>query len=65
MATGRLVRESEMEQSGAVMFHPEQQKWLDKMFPEVIPSPASTPAEMYFQGGARMVVQLVRSRVQR
>ena len=53
----------EMEREGRITFHPEQLKWLERMFPEVIPNPASTPAEMYFQGGSRRVVAAVRAKV--
>lgn len=44
-------------------FHPEQLKWLEKMFPEVIPTPDSTPSQMYWRGGTRAVLDVVRSRV--
>lgn len=56
-------RTVEMEREGKISFHPEQLKWLERMFPEVIPNPSSTPAEMYFNGGSRRVVEAVRSKV--
>lgn len=48
-----------------VHFHPEQIKWLEKMFPEILHTPNSTPAEMYYSSGMRRVVEAVRSKVQR
>ena len=52
-------------QAERVHFHPEQLKWLEKMFPEILHSPNSTPAEMYYSSGIRRVVEAVRSKVQR
>lgn len=46
-----------------VAFHPEQLRWLEQMFPEVVPLPTSTPAEMYYRGGQRAVLAAVRAKV--
>jgi len=48
-----------------IHFHVEQLKWLEKMFPEIIHTPNSTPAEMYYSSGARRVLEAVRARVSR
>jgi hypothetical protein len=47
-----------------IRFHPEQLKWLEGMFPEIIASPTSTAAEMYFNAGMRRVIAVVRNKVQ-
>lgn len=47
-----------------ITFHREQVAWLERMFPEIIASPTSTPAEMYVQAGMRRVVKAVKERVQ-
>lgn len=52
-------------QAERVHFHPEQVKWLEKVFPEILHTPNSTPAEMYYSSGMRRVVEAIRSKVQR
>ena len=47
-----------------IRFHPEQLQWLESMFPEIIASPTSTAAEMYFNAGMRRVIAVVRNKVQ-
>ena len=49
----------------SIYFHPEQIKWLERMFPEILHSPSATPAEMYYSSGTRRVVQAVKEKVQR
>jgi len=55
----RMVRDEDR-----VSFHPEQLRWLESMFPEVVATPESTPAEMYFRAGTRTVITAVRAKVQ-
>lgn len=57
--SSRMVRDEDR-----IRFHPEQLKWLESMFPEIIASPTSTAAEMYFNAGMRRVVAVVRNKVQ-
>lgn len=46
-----------------ITFHPEQVRWLEELFPEIVHTPNRTPAEMYHQGGIRTVVLAVRSKM--
>lgn len=48
-----------------ISFHPEQLKWLEKMFPEHIATPSSTVPEMYWRGGTRAVLDAVRSNIRK
>lgn len=45
-----------------VMFHHEQVKYLEKMFPERVHTPKNTPEEMYYYAGVRAVVAFIRER---
>lgn len=58
-----LIEQVQMERDGKVYFHPEQLKWLEKQFPEVVHSPSSTPEEMYFHSGTRRVIHTIKSKL--
>jgi len=60
----RAVLQAEQERTGRVYFHQEQIQWIEKMFPEPLHTPASTPAEMYYQSGIRRVVAVMKDKVQ-
>ncbi len=59
------VRNVEMDRDGKVSFHPEQVRWLERMFPEVVHSPSNTPEEMYYHAGTRRVVLVIKCKVQK
>lgn len=46
-----------------IMFHPEQLKWLEKMFPEIIPRPTDTVQELMYRGGQRTVLEVIRGKL--
>jgi hypothetical protein len=45
-----------------VAFHPEQIKYLEKIFPEVVLGPTSTEAELRYYNGQRSVLQFIRTK---
>lgn len=53
---------SNPESREAVVFHPEQIKYLEKIFPEVVLGPASTEAELRYYNGQRSVLHFIRSK---
>lgn len=46
-----------------VMFHPEQLRWLEKMFPECLPKPSDNMNDLMYRGGQRSVLECIRARL--
>lgn len=48
-----------------VWFHPEQVKYLEKLFPEVCFPPDASEAEMRHYNGQRSVLHLIRTKTRK
>lgn len=46
-----------------IHFHPEQLKYLERLFPEKVVLPSTTEAEMRFQGGQRSIIKFIAGKV--
>lgn len=64
MGASRLRTSQEQEQD-KVYFHPEQMKYLEKIFCTVVHTPHSTENEMRHYNGQQSVLEFIRNRVQR
>lgn len=48
-----------------IYFHPEQLKYLEKVFPEVVFPAEVSEASLRFYNGQRSIMQFIRSRVRK
>ena len=45
-----------------IQFHPEQLKYLEKMFSRVVMLPSSTPEEIHHYFGQQSIIEFIRAR---
>lgn len=53
----------EVRMEDKVLFSKEQYEYLNKMFPEVIPSTEDSMSKVFKQAGTRQVVQFIKDRM--